>query len=499
MRKAKILFSIFSIIVLGAASLSARPAIWPPETSFEQKNFLLLPNIPEMNVDFALLWTDSAASLFIAPFDAVVLHVVVNGEPKDVFVISDIGMQRLTLWQCSAPGLTGERTLESITTYKGEDCGGLRSPSGIATNAINRLFDPNFDVIYLCDRGNDRILELSYQPNLSGGEIRFVRSIGQGVLEWPVDVAISAYGDANQNTADLYVVDMGHIKDTGKLSRFSISGIFEGSWNKIGHPGYEQHVIWTLQNPIAVSCFPDSISGSSAIYIADATIGTLFFMRAETNTSPSFADQYDYAWGNRIRQPGGVAEDDYGRIYAVNYGTGTIGIFGPMMWYIDPSFGAPANDPNALYYPTNIILDTYYGQCEALILELYGRQSGLRSFIISNGSSTTKPPLGFQGLSFVKPVVSSSAPLPGQFSLNNAYPNPFNSECVISFSLPNQSQVRLEVFNLLGQRVASLVDEVKPAGQHSVHFKADGVSSGVYFYRLKADGFSETKSIVLLK
>ena len=70
-----------------ASILSASPSFAryihthnPPEPVFQQANFLRIPGIPEMNLDFALAWTDSAAGLFIQPFDAVVLHVIIDGE-----------------------------------------------------------------------------------------------------------------------------------------------------------------------------------------------------------------------------------------------------------------------------------------------------------------------------------------------------------------------------------------------------------------------------------
>lgn len=78
--------------------------------------------------------------------------------------------------------------------------------------------------------------------------------------------------------------------------------------------------------------------------------------------------------------------------------------------------------------------------------------------------------------------------LPREFALKQNYPNPFNPSTQIEYAVPKQSNVRLEVFNLLGQKVATLVDGLKDAGFHSVEFNANGLSSGLYFYRLTADG-----------
>ncbi|HVP07082.1 MAG TPA: T9SS type A sorting domain-containing protein [Candidatus Acidoferrum sp.] len=89
--------------------------------------------------------------------------------------------------------------------------------------------------------------------------------------------------------------------------------------------------------------------------------------------------------------------------------------------------------------------------------------------------------------------------LPSQFSLAQNYPNPFNPSTVISYSLPRSSQVLLEVFNVLGQKVVTLVNGRMEAGVHEVVFDALRQPSGIYFYRLTYDGGSDTKKMLLVK
>ena len=89
--------------------------------------------------------------------------------------------------------------------------------------------------------------------------------------------------------------------------------------------------------------------------------------------------------------------------------------------------------------------------------------------------------------------------IPAQFVLAQNYPNPFNPSTTIQFGVPRQSHVTLTVYNLLGQEVAVLVNSDMTAGYHNVQFSGTRLSSGVYFYRIQAGSFVQTKKLVLLR
>jgi hypothetical protein len=85
------------------------------------------------------------------------------------------------------------------------------------------------------------------------------------------------------------------------------------------------------------------------------------------------------------------------------------------------------------------------------------------------------------------------------FALFQNYPNPFNPITTIKFNLPVQEKVKIEIFNLLGQRVITLVDKAYQAGQHEIEFNAENVSSGLYFYRIEAGKYNAVKKMTILK
>jgi len=89
--------------------------------------------------------------------------------------------------------------------------------------------------------------------------------------------------------------------------------------------------------------------------------------------------------------------------------------------------------------------------------------------------------------------------LPTHFSLSQNFPNPFNPVTSIRFTLPEDSYVRLKVYNTLGQEVATLIDGNAPAGFHTVQLEAGNLASGVYLYQITAGGFSDIKKMMLIK
>jgi hypothetical protein len=103
---------------------------------------------------------------------------------------------------------------------------------------------------------------------------------------------------------------------------------------------------------------------------------------------------------------------------------------------------------------------------------------------------------------FDVPVVAVGSPVsqvPAGYQLDQNYPNPFNPSTVIRYALPTASQVKLTVYNAIGQEVTTLVHENSPAGVYTVQFNAGNLASGVYFYILQAGDFVQSRKLLLLK
>lgn len=119
----------------------------------------------------------------------------------------------------------------------------------------------------------------------------------------------------------------------------------------------------------------------------------------------------------------------------------------------------------------------------------------LKNILKVVGEDSSVIDLGVKSVTAVSPMIQT----PKDFKLEQNYPNPFNPSTTIRFSIPKTEQVSLIVYNALGQEVKNLVSETKVQGSYEVNFDASNLSSGIYFYRLQAGNFAETKRMNFLK
>ena len=110
----------------------------------------------------------------------------------------------------------------------------------------------------------------------------------------------------------------------------------------------------------------------------------------------------------------------------------------------------------------------------------------------------------FRSVESTTAVEEISSSIPASFALEQNYPNPFNPTTIIRYQLSESSDVELTIYNQLGQRVKTLVTETQPVGMYQTEWNGQNemgrrVSSGIYFYRLNAGSFSETRKMSLLR
>jgi hypothetical protein len=144
---------------------------------------------------------------------------------------------------------------------------------------------------------------------------------------------------------------------------------------------------------------------------------------------------------------------------------------------------------------------------EVGFIEGHGTTSGRNDYAFQDGQLPSGVNLyyyrlrqmDFNGATETSPQLEVRAALPKQYALGKNYPNPFNPTTTITFQLPDAGRVSLKVYNLLGQVVATLVDEDRPAGSHVAFFNSSHLASGMYIYQIQVNGFRQARKMLLLR
>jgi hypothetical protein len=175
-------------------------------------------------------------------------------------------------------------------------------------------------------------------------------------------------------------------------------------------------------------------------------------------------------------------------------GTGTIYSFcGPQstgrFWYCRGASIYNSTDNGATFNTQYTRSLTY----QAMDLKLSG--TTIRGIAVTNAGVISR----YDETSVVTGVTPVTTTAPDSYKLSQNYPNPFNPTTKINFALPKSGLVTLKVYDMLGKEVATLVNEVKNVGTYSVDFNASTLSSGIYFYKVSVNGFSEVKKMMLIK
>lgn len=169
------------------------------------------------------------------------------------------------------------------------------------------------------------------------------------------------------------------------------------------------------------------------------------------------------------------------------------------------NFGGARTFANTAYYSEIVLVNINQGVNRLLVKSL--QRTGLYDFSLN--TCDVEPNVNYRGnrirgVKFLTDPALVSVPSATDqsvtdFELVNCYPNPFNPVTTIHYAIPRTAHIRLLVFNSLGQSVSVIVNELQAPGWHVAHFDGSGMSSGVYFCRLEADDFSDTRKLLLVK
>ncbi|MFZ1684747.1 MAG: T9SS type A sorting domain-containing protein, partial [Candidatus Zixiibacteriota bacterium] len=155
-------------------------------------------------------------------------------------------------------------------------------------------------------------------------------------------------------------------------------------------------------------------------------------------------------------------------------------------------------DPNfttTLINQSGITDTTFQLVSLGLNVKLYWRVSASNA----GGAGSFGSPFNFTTITSSTDVDDNSNGIPTHFALSQNFPNPFNPSTEISFAIPTRSWVRIDIYNMLGSLVTTLVDRELPAGRHHSTWNGQAAPSGVYLYRLTAGDFVDTKKMLLIK
>ena len=240
----------------------------------------------------------------------------------------------------------------------------------------------------------------------------------------------------------------------------------ESNWNTFPHQPEVAALkasfieLMSSPNPIEVMLNMHSASLCKRYFVYHDSVGT----------SPAFAYmQQDFITGIRSYYPTGIE---------------------PWNYYISWTTGTP------LQYPESWFWITHGENVMALTYEDMYQCAGTGNFHIT-ANALVRGVMDYMGI--VTDIDDVNIITPSDFTLYQNYPNPFNPGTVISYRLPDNGFVSLKVYDVLGNEVATLVNEEKPAGINQVSFNANSLSSGVYFYTIQAGDFFETKKMIFQK
>ncbi len=470
------------ILFLVAGMASADPII-------ETTDFLNTVGPPRLTWDYVTEKIGDSLILFSQPSGGALLRLNKGNYEERKYLFCDAPLHRIIIFTLKdSAGVSwptdintygknlipptisfgSEDTLQFFPNYRDSvEC--FNHPVDIAVTSAGRFYNSELDFIYVLDRQNQRIVKLKYDITLDS--LIWLNSFGQNILRFPTAIEVTNYGDIGYPGFDILVTD-GFIP---AIIKFSSAGVikaqFAGRGESMGALGY----------PTGITA-ASTLNWPNRFYVTDSKNHRVVRYYSESS-GPIYAErQYTFPM-TPYPYIAAIDADSYDNIYILDEFNHHITVIAPNLDRIISIYGEQGYGPGQFDYPSDIYIDSD----EMNICELWADSSGIQSFRIIFGTGKLEP-----------------AMLPQKFNLYQNYPNPFNSHTTIMFDIAEPGNVELVIYNILGQKINTLIDQQMQPGTH--RFIWDGknkagnsISSGIYFYRLTSSDKTSIKKLLLLK
>lgn len=314
----------------------------------------------------------------------------------------------------------------------------------------------------------------------AGRELEYIRSVAVQSQAYAVQIRDAA--NRAQNVSTLWpAAGQNSLADQMKIVSRLIAGGLKTRIYVVNLGGFDNHSAQVVQ-------------GSTTTGIHATLLGRL--------ATAVMAFQDDIKRLNVEHRVLGMTFSEFGRRVASNASLGTDhGTAAPMFLFGSPVQAGIVGVNPSLTDLTNGNLKMQYDFRDvyaSVLSQWFGVSSAELNAVLSKGSGVLNP-----SLPLIRPSMATSAEqpsaLPTEYRLYANYPNPFNPSTTITYDLPNDANVTLKVYDMMGREVMTLVHEYQPAGRHQVQFHPNGLASGAYIYQLQAGSFTDRKRMLYVK
>ncbi|MEO9885731.1 MAG: endonuclease [Balneola sp.] len=371
--------------------------------------------------------------------------------------------------------------------------------SGEIVNIQSDLFTVNYS-----DNGQQKSVQFNFDSGLTtedpdGNSFTFTDydSIEEAIVDWQEDQASSSGRKATKVTVESFG-DTTTVVGSGSTNALIISGVFDGDLSGGTPKGVELFATENIED-LSVFALGSANNGGGSDGVELTLSGSLaagdylYVSTEETNFNVMFGFNPDLTDDMAVAINGNDAiELFYDSTKAFSGGESVVDLFGTIS-------GSDASWNHSDGWAYRVDLTGPDGN--TFVVENWTIEASAFSGASSNSNASSPMPIGtFEtDLGTSNEDEFNSTDLPASVVLDQNYPNPFNPSTVITYKLRSSQSVSLAVYDQLGRRVAQLVNGKQSNGSHQLTFDASGLSSGVYFYRLKTETSLITKKMLLIK